>query len=174
MFKEYLNERREPSNQREQTHLEQFNGLGRISMLTRSILLVDDEPQTRDLLRLMLKRDGYDVYEAEDGYDALDKVKKIIPDMVLLDVMMPDIDGITVCERIRADEETAEIPVVMLSARTHLSAVEKGVIAGATRYLTKPIGRPDLLRHVQEVLNGVPSPEVQMIKQQIVARGFSD
>lgn len=142
--------------------------------MTRSILLVDDEPQTRDLLRLMLKRDGYEVFEAEDGYEALDKVKAIVPDMVLLDVMMPNIDGLTVCRHIRKDESLAELPVVMLSARTHLEAVEKGIMAGATRYLTKPIGRKELLQHIREVFDGIPSPEMQMIREQLMVRGFID
>lgn len=138
--------------------------------MTRSILLVDDEPQTRDLLRLMLKRDGYEVYDAEDGFDALKKVKQFKPDAILLDVMMPEIDGIEVCERIRADEQTADIPVIMLSARTHTEAVEIGIIAGATRYLSKPISRKDLLRHVSEVLDGVPSLEFQLMRQQLSTR----
>jgi len=142
--------------------------------LSRSILVVDDEPQTRDLLRLMLKRDGYEVFEAEDGYDALEKVKALVPDMVLLDVMMPDIDGLTVCRRIRKDEMLSDLPVLMLSARTHLEAVEKGIMAGATRYLTKPIGRKELLQHISEVFDGIPSPEVQMIREQLMVRGFID
>ncbi len=148
------------------------NKLSRSNTLNRSILLVDDEPQTLDLLRLMLKRDGYDVYEADGGKAALEKVKNLQPDLVLLDVMMPDIDGIEVCEDIRADRETADIPVVMLSARTYQAAVEKGILAGATRYLAKPISRADLLRHVREVLDGVPSIEVQSIRRNLQARGI--
>ncbi len=142
--------------------------------MSRSILLVDDEPQTRDLLRLMLKRDGYEVFEAEDGYQALEKVKALVPDMVLLDVMMPDIDGLTVCREIRKDKILTAVPVLMLSARTHMEAVEKGILAGATRYLTKPIGRKELLRHIREVFDGVPSPEVQMIREQLMVRGIID
>lgn len=140
--------------------------------MTRSILLVDDEPQTRDLLRLMLKRDGYDVFDAEDGFDALRKVKTHKPDAMILDVMMPELDGIEVCERIRADEDEtlAGLPIIMLSARTHTEAVEIGILAGATRYLAKPIGRKELLRHVSEVLDGIPSPEVQIMREQILAR----
>lgn len=141
--------------------------------MSRSILLVDDEPQTRDLLRLMLKRDGYEVFDAEDGFDALKKVKSLLPDMVLLDVMMPDIDGITVCKKIRSDEATANIPVVMLSARTHEEAVRRGIAAGATRYLTKPIGRESLLEHVREVFEGIPSPEAQLIRQQLTTSNFT-
>ena len=142
--------------------------------MSRSILIVDDEPQTRDLLRLMLKRDGFEVFEAEDGYEALEKVKALVPDMVLLDVMMPDIDGLTVCRRIREDKMLAGMPVLMLSARTHLEAVEQGILAGATRYLAKPIGRKELLRHIREVFDGVPSPEVQMIREQLMVRGIID
>lgn len=141
--------------------------------MSRSILLVDDEPQTRDLLRLMLKRDGYEVYDAEDGFDALQKVESLQPDLVLLDVMMPDIDGIAVCEQIRANKTTADIPVVMLSARTHDEAVRRGIAAGATRYLAKPIGRESLLKHVREVFEGVPSAEVQTIRRQILANSFT-
>ena len=87
--------------------------------MARSILLVDDEPQTRDLLRLMLKRDGYEVYDAEDGFDALEKVQIHKPDAIILDVMMPGMDGIEVCVRIRSDEALSETPIIMLSARTH-------------------------------------------------------
>lgn len=143
------------------------------TLLTRSILLVDDEPQTRDLLRLMLKRDGYEVYEAEDGYDALAKVQQYLPDVLLLDVMMPEIDGIEVCRRLKANEATAVIPVIMLSARTHPEAIELGITAGAERYLAKPIGRQELLHHVQEVLDGVPSHEVQIIREQLAARDLT-
>ncbi len=142
--------------------------------MSRSILLVDDEPQTRDLLRLMLKRDGYEVFEAEDGYEALEKVRALVPDMVLLDVMMPDIDGLTVCREIRKDEMLTAVPVLMLSARTHMEAVEKGILAGATRYLTKPIGRKELLQHIREVFDGVPSPEMQLIREQLMVRGIID
>ncbi|MEM7331512.1 MAG: response regulator [Chloroflexota bacterium] len=138
--------------------------------MPHSILLVDDEPQTRDLLRLMLKRDGYEVFDAEDGFDALEKVKQFKPDAILLDVMMPEIDGIEVCVRIRADEKISDIPIIMLSARTHTEAIEIGILAGATRYLAKPIGRKDLLRNVTEVLDGIPSPEVQLMREQLLAR----
>ena len=138
--------------------------------MPHSILLVDDEPQTRDLLRLMLKRDGYEVFDAEDGFDALEKVQQFKPDAILLDVMMPELDGIEVCTRIRADEKISDIPIIMLSARTHTEAVEIGILAGATRYLAKPIGRKDLLRNVNEVLEGIPSPEVQLMREQLIAR----
>lgn len=141
-------------------------------LLAVSILLVDDEPQTRDLLRLMLKRDGYEVIDAEDGHDALRKVREHIPTVVLLDVMMPAMDGLEVCETMKADETVKHIPVIMFSARTHQEAVEAGIAAGAVRYLTKPISRADLLRNVKEVLDGVPSPETLTIRRNLVSRNI--
>ena len=88
-----------------------------------SVLVVDDEPMARTLLRLMLVRAGFDVHEAEDGFDALEKVKKQPPDVMILDVMMPGMDGFTVCEVLRDDQTTAQIPVIMLSAKTDLDSV---------------------------------------------------
>ena len=124
--------------------------------MAQSVLIVDDEPMARTLLRLMLVRAGFNVAEAEDGFDALDKVRKNRPDVILLDVMMPGMDGFAVCERLRNDEETASLPIIMLSAKTDLASINKGLKVGATVYLTKPISPEDLTRHVQEALeNGV-------------------
>lgn len=120
--------------------------------LTQSVLIVDDEPMARTLLRLMLVRAGFNVSEAEDGFDALDKVRKNRPDVILLDVMMPGMDGFSVCERLRNDAETAALPIIMLSAKTDLASINRGLRVGATVYLTKPISPEDLTRHVHEVL----------------------
>lgn len=136
--------------------------------MKQSVLIVDDEPMTRDLLRLMLERAGYDISEAEDGIDALEKIKDSTPDAVILDVMMPHMDGITVCEILRREEATADLPIIMLSARTHLDAIEKGLRAGATRYLSKPVSRQDLIQNVREVIAGVPSLETQMLREQLI------
>lgn len=120
--------------------------------LTQSVLIVDDEPMARTLLRLMLVRAGFNVSEAEDGFDALDKVRKNRPDVILLDVMMPGMDGFSVCERLRNDADTAVLPIIMLSAKTDLASINRGLRVGATVYLTKPISPEDLTRHVREVL----------------------
>ncbi len=121
--------------------------------MAQSVLIVDDEPMARTLLRLMLVRAGFKVSEAEDGYDALEKVKISRPDVMLLDVMMPGIDGFTVCETLRADTKTADMPIVMLSAKSDIDSINRGIRAGATRYLTKPISPEDLRRNMTEVLN---------------------
>ena len=117
-----------------------------------SVLIVDDEPVTQDLLRLMLEPAGFRVTEAEDGLEALQKVQESKPDIMILDVMMPNMDGITVCKKIRSNAETADLPIVMLSGKTHLNAVEEGLQAGANRYLAKPMSRAELIQNLREVL----------------------
>ena len=117
-----------------------------------SVLVVDDEPLTQDLLRLMLEPAGFRVTGAEHGLEALQKVQESKPDIMILDVMMPHMDGITVCRKIRSNPETADLPIVMLSGKTHLNAIEEGIEAGANRYLAKPMSRNDLIQNLREVL----------------------
>ena len=117
-----------------------------------SVLVVDDEPMARTLLRLMLVRAGFEVTEAEDGFDALAKLKENSPDVMILDVMMPGIDGFSVCEAVREASTTSELPIIMLSAKTDLESVNKGLKLGANKYLTKPISPEELTRQVRNVL----------------------
>lgn len=117
------------------------------------ILIVDDEPMARNLLRLMLVRDGFDVIEATDGRDALAKLERNLPSLVILDVMMPIMDGLTLCRTMRARPEMADIPVIMLSARTDAKSRREGLAAGATRYLNKPITADQLTHHVRATLD---------------------
>lgn len=119
------------------------------------VLIVDDEPMARTLLRLMLVRAGFDVAEAKDGFDALEQVKSHPPDVMILDVMMPGMDGFSVCKTLRNDEGTALMPIIMLSAKTDLESINRGLSVGANKYLTKPISPEDLTRHVKEVLEPV-------------------
>ncbi|MGB3715627.1 MAG: response regulator [Candidatus Promineifilaceae bacterium] len=118
-----------------------------------SVLVVDDEPQARSMMRLILVRAGYDVLEAKDGYEALDEVKRQMPDLMILDIMMPGIDGFTVCERLRAEKRTTNLPIIVLSAKTDADSVKRGMEVGATMYLTKPVSPDDLTRHVQDVIS---------------------
>jgi DNA-binding response OmpR family regulator len=120
--------------------------------LTHSVLVVDDEPMARTLLRLMLVRAGFEVLEAADGLDALSKVKVQLPDVMILDVMMPGMDGFAVCEALRQEAETAELPIIMLSAKTDVNSVRKGLEAGATKYLTKPVSPDELTQNVRDAL----------------------
>jgi DNA-binding response OmpR family regulator len=126
-------------------------------ILNPSVLIVDDEPLTRNLLRLMLERAGFAILEAEDGLKALEVVANASPDVLLLDVMMPNMDGITVCETLRAQAKTAVLPIILLSARTSPEAVRMGLEAGANEYLGKPVSRNELISTIREVLQTVPS-----------------
>lgn len=121
-------------------------------------MVVDDEPMARTLLRLMLVRAGFEVVEAIDGYDALEKLKESPPDLIILDVMMPGMDGFAVCSNVRKEPATADVPIIMLSAKSDMSSVNEGMIAGATKYLTKPVSPENLTRHVRDILgqNGTP------------------
>ena len=118
------------------------------------ILVVDDEDEIRTVLRLMLTSAGYEVREAEDGESALESVHKDPPDLILLDVLMPRMDGFEVCRRVRADSETAHIPILILSAKTDSRSRQEGMLAGATEYLTKPQSAVQLIRHVADAIQG--------------------
>ena len=120
--------------------------------MTKSVLIVDDEPMARTLLRLTLVRAGFHVSEAEDGFDALEKVRNALPDIVLLDEMMPGLSGFSVCEILRRDYDKLALPIIMLSARTDLESVNKGLSVGVNTYLTKPISREELMQHVMAAL----------------------
>lgn len=120
--------------------------------MSKTVLVVDDEEMTRDLLRLMLKGTGFTIHEAEDGYIALEQVAACKPDIMILDVMMPGLDGLAVCRALRAQPQTADLPVIMLSAKTTPTAIQEGLDAGADKYLTKPVGFKELLSNIQEVL----------------------
>ena len=116
------------------------------------VLIVDDEDMIRSLLRLTLVRAGYEVTEAETGEEGISIVREQKPDLVLLDVMMPGMDGYAVCQQIRQDPAVGDIPVIMLSARKDPRSRQEGRRAGATYYLTKPWVTDELLWHVNEAL----------------------
>lgn len=117
------------------------------------VLIVDDESMARALLRLILTRAGFEVMEAENGVDALANVARKQPDLVVLDVMMPGMDGFEVCLNLRQQVETSDLPIIMLSARADLDSITRGIEVGATKYLTKPISREELIQQVADVLN---------------------
>ncbi len=120
--------------------------------MKQSVLIVDDEPMTLNLLRMMLEPVGFSVTGVEGGVEALERVHQNRPDVMILDVMMPDMDGITVCKTLRSLPKTADLPIVMLSGKTHLNAEAEGLAAGANKYLFKPMSRSDLINSIRAVL----------------------
>jgi DNA-binding response OmpR family regulator len=120
-------------------------------MVTR-IMVVDDEVGALTLIGIMLERGGFEVLKAGDAYAALDLLNAETPDMIILDVMMPGMDGIELCRQIRGASRTQNTPVLILSARGDAEAVQQGMAAGADDYLSKPILHHDLISKVRELL----------------------
>ena len=116
------------------------------------ILLVEDDAAIRDMTRLALERDGFEVHAAEDGPAGLEAFREHSPDLVLLDVMLPGLDGVSVCRQIRAQ---SVVPIVMLSARTDPIDIVLGLEAGADDYVTKPFEPPILAARLRAVLRRV-------------------
>jgi DNA-binding response OmpR family regulator len=117
------------------------------------VLVVDDEAYIREMLSLMLELQGFYVEEAADGFDALDKINACRPDVIILDVMMPNLDGISVCKTLRNETETSGLPIIMLSGKTQLDAEQEGLAAGANFYMFKPMKTEELISNIRTVLN---------------------
>lgn len=118
-------------------------------MKIKKILVADDEDLVRSYIEKKLAKLGYTVLAARDGEEAVEQAFSDIPDIILLDVKMPKLNGIEVCKRIKSDERTKHIHIIMLSAKAQLSEINEGIEAGADKYLCKPIGFPDILREIQ-------------------------
>jgi len=121
-------------------------------MSLEKILVVEDDSSIRTLLRTHLERAGYEVATAEDGLAGLERVRSNPPDLVLLDVMMPRMDGSEVCRQLRANFLTSQIPVIMLTARGQMADKIAGLNMGANDYLTKPCPTEELLARVRSLL----------------------
>jgi CheY-like chemotaxis protein len=117
-----------------------------------TILVADDEPHIIELVRVTLEDDRVRVVEAVDGIGALDAAELYAPDLILLDVNLPDVSGLDVCCRLRVDARLRHIPVVMLTAAAQQADVARGLAAGATEYLTKPFSPIRLLSLVERLL----------------------
>ncbi|MGD0807394.1 MAG: response regulator, partial [Anaerolineales bacterium] len=120
--------------------------------MAEKILVVDDDLDTLKLVGMMLQRQGYTIVAAINGTQALSKVPAEKPDLILLDVMMPDIDGFEVCRRIRSDPAFKTTPILMFTAKTQVDDKVQGFEAGADDYLPKPTHPAELLAHVKALL----------------------
>jgi CheY-like chemotaxis protein/MinD-like ATPase involved in chromosome partitioning or flagellar assembly len=121
-------------------------------LMPEKILVVDDDVDSLKLIGLMLKRQGYEVVAASAGMPALQKAYAEMPDLIILDVMMPDMDGYEVCSRLRAEPKTKDIPIIMFTAKTLVDDKVKGFEVGADDYLTKPTHPAELASRVKAVL----------------------
>ena len=117
------------------------------------VLIVDDDPDIRALVTYRLTASGYDVIAADDGEAGLAAAREHVPDLVLVDWMMPRLTGVELCTRLRADPATAGIPVVLLTARTDDVAMRGGWEAGIDEYIAKPFSPRELAARVDEILS---------------------
>ena len=121
-------------------------------IMAKRILLVDDEPDIRITLSRRLKANGYEIDTAENGMEALEKVKVSLPDLVILDVMLPELNGYQVCRTLREDAKTRDLPVLMLTAKAQQTDKFWGEKIGVTAYLTKPVDENILIKTIDEIL----------------------
>ena len=126
--------------------------------MPHSILSVDDERDVTDLLRFHLTRAGYEVFTASSGREAIETIRCHRPDLVLLDLMLPDIDGFGVCEILRRNSATATIPIIILSAWATTDARNVGIDLGALDYVTKPFSPHDLVERVNRLFRSCADP----------------
>ena len=125
-----------------------------MSMPGKKIMAVDDERHIVRLIQVNLERSGYQVVTAFDGQEALRKVETEKPDVIVLDVMMPKMDGFEVLKRLQANPDTREIPVIMLTAKAQDADVFRGWSSGVSAYLTKPFNPLELITFVKRILSG--------------------
>ena len=128
----------------------------------KRVLVVDDEKFVRELIKIKLSRSGLVVLEAANGLEAVEMAHTQRPDMILLDVMMPKMNGFEACEKLKTDPATARIPIVMLTARGEQANHEKGISLGATDYMSKPFSPQKLAELVIEILaraSSIPSKQ---------------
>ena len=124
--------------------------------MTKRILIVDDEPNIVISLEFLMKREGFEAEIAVDGEAALEAVARSKPDLVVLDVMLPRLDGFEVCRRIRADPDSRSVKILMLTARGRETEVARGLALGADAYVTKPFSTRDVVAQIRRLLGVGP------------------
>ena len=121
--------------------------------MPKEILIVDDEPSIVVPIQFLMEQQGYSVLVAENGEDALDVIYKYKPDLILLDIMLPRIDGYEVCEIVRLNPEYRNVKIIFLTAKGREVEIAKGLALGANAYITKPFSNTELVAKVKALLN---------------------
>ncbi|OGW69187.1 MAG: hypothetical protein A2036_04005 [Omnitrophica bacterium GWA2_50_21] len=121
--------------------------------LGKRILIVDDEPHILRTLEDLLAAEGYIVYKAADGKKALEQADAMLPDLIILDVMMPKLDGFEVLKRLKKSDKTMDIPIIMLTVKSTAQDIEQGIRLYAEKYISKPFNSEFLLREIEKSLS---------------------
>jgi len=117
----------------------------------KKILVVEDHAELLELLRLQFKEEGFAIATATDGIEAVRKARALVPDLILLDVMLPELDGFAVCELLRKDKSTRQIPIIMISGLSGQLPRCAGIEAGATDFVSKPVTPANLVIRVRQI-----------------------
>jgi len=131
--------------------------------MNEKILVVEDDPGALRLAQYVLQYEGYEVLTATNGLVGLKKAQTEQPDLVVLDVMLPGIDGFEICHRLRANPQTAQLPILMLSAKAQAVDKATGLKVGADDYLTKPADAAEIVRRVKKLLAEKATPRSQRV-----------
>jgi len=141
-------------------------------MTRNRIAIVEDEADIREILEYNLSREGFDVESATDGASGLEMIQRSKPELVLLDLMLPDIDGLEVCRQLKGDEATSDIAIIMVSAKGEESDIVLGLGLGADDYIPKPFSRKELVARVRSVLRRASRPEPRESDPGVVVRNL--
>lgn len=149
-----------------------------VQMLARvrpmpKILVVDDEPDAVDLIKFNLKGAGYDVLTAADGDEALKKARALLPDLIVLDLMLPEVDGLEVCKILKRDQRVATTPILMLTAKAAEIDRVLGLELGADDYVTKPFSPRELVLRVKKLLRNGQTPAASTKQEEITLNELS-
>ena len=120
--------------------------------MAKKILVIEDDPATSRLVEYSLRHEGYQVSTASNGLDGIRKAVEEAPDLIILDVMLPGLDGFEICHRLRSKPDTAKLPIMMFSAKAQEMDKSTGLLVGADDYLTKPAAPTTILSHVEALL----------------------
>ncbi len=141
-------------------------------MNEKKVIVVEDEPDICEVIVYNLKREGFRVLSSGNGREGLSLIRKEAPDLVILDLMLPDLDGLELCRKLKSDTLTANIPVMIVTAKSEESDVVLGLGLGADDYLTKPFSPKELLARVKAVMRRGPLVDQGESKERIICQGL--
>ena len=136
----------------------QWDGRSFSGFMRKKILVVEDDTDLLEIMRLSLKGAGYSIATATNGIEALKKARTLSPDLILLDLVLPELDGFAVCETLRRDRATAEVPIIVVTGLSSEFTRLAGLESGATDYVTKPVSPMALVSKIDALLKGTARP----------------
>jgi two-component system alkaline phosphatase synthesis response regulator PhoP len=134
--------------------------------MPKKILIIEDEKDILELLQVYLKREGYDVHIAKDGEAGLRKASRERYDLILLDLMLPQVDGLEICRNLRSHPQTSQVPIIMITAKTEESDRIVGLEMGADDYITKPFSPREVLARIKAIFRRLEKPKAREVRHE--------